>query len=88
MKWPSRIVNIHGFVEFRPTLTMIVDRLEAKSFEIAVFGRVSSGKSLLLNRHIAHRRESDHKRAHPARIRERATIDGVVRGQEPGNFGY
>ncbi|MGH7490259.1 MAG: hypothetical protein ACREMY_32325, partial [bacterium] len=41
----ERIVNTHGFVEFRPTLTMIVDRLEAKSFEIAVFGRVSSGKS-------------------------------------------
>src|ERR1017187_111631 len=39
-------------VEFRTTLEMIVSRLEASSFEIAVFGRVSSGKSSLLN-HIA-----------------------------------
>ena len=28
---------------------MIIDRLETKSFEIALFGRVSSGKSSLLN---------------------------------------
>ena len=33
-------------------LDMIVSRLESSAFEIAVFGRVSSGKSSLLN-HIA-----------------------------------
>jgi GTP-binding protein EngB required for normal cell division len=45
----ERIINERGFVEFRPTLSMIIDRLETKSFEIALFGRVSSGKSSLLN---------------------------------------
>jgi hypothetical protein len=48
----ERIINDHGFVEFRPRLSMIVDRLETNSFEIALFGRVSSGKSSLLNRII------------------------------------
>lgn len=45
----ERVINDHGFVEFRSTLSMIVDRLESKSYEIALFGRVSSGKSSLLN---------------------------------------
>jgi predicted GTPase len=36
-------------VELRPRLSMIVERLESNRFEIAVFGRVSSGKSSLLN---------------------------------------
>jgi GTP-binding protein EngB required for normal cell division len=36
-------------VEFRSKLSMILDRLETRRFEIAVFGRVSSGKSSLLN---------------------------------------
>ncbi len=39
-------------VEFRPALDAIVQRLESPQYEIAVFGRVSSGKSSLLN-HIA-----------------------------------
>jgi GTP-binding protein EngB required for normal cell division len=39
-------------VEFRPALDTIVQRLESPQYEIAVFGRVSSGKSSLLN-HIA-----------------------------------
>ena len=39
-------------MEFRPALEMIVSRLENPSFEVAVFGRVSCGKSSLLN-HIA-----------------------------------
>jgi len=43
------IVTEHGLVEFRSTLSMILDRLEDNSFEIAMFGRVSSGKSSLLN---------------------------------------
>jgi ribosome biogenesis GTPase A len=45
----ERIINDHGLIEFRSTLSMIIDRLESKSFEIAFFGRVNSGKSSLLN---------------------------------------
>lgn len=45
----ERIVNGQGFVEFRPTVSTILDRLESRSFEIALFGRVSSRKSSLLN---------------------------------------
>jgi GTP-binding protein EngB required for normal cell division len=43
------IITEHGLVEFRSTLSMILDRLEDNRFEIAMFGRVSSGKSSLLN---------------------------------------
>src|ERR1035438_7845135 len=46
----DRIINAHGLVELRSTLTNIIARLESTNFEIAVFGRVSSGKSSLLNR--------------------------------------
>jgi GTP-binding protein EngB required for normal cell division len=49
----DRIIADHGLVELRPRLSMIVERLESNRFEIAVFGRVSSGKSSLLN-HILH----------------------------------
>jgi GTP-binding protein EngB required for normal cell division len=45
----DRIITRWGLVEFRPQLDLIVRRLEAPRFEIAVFGRVSSGKSSLLN---------------------------------------
>ena len=45
----ERAIGRHGLVEFRPALRTIIDRLEGDSFEIAVFGRVSSGKSSLLN---------------------------------------
>lgn len=45
----ERIISERGFVELRPTLSMIVERLESERYEIAVFGRVSSGKSSLLN---------------------------------------
>jgi GTP-binding protein EngB required for normal cell division len=45
----ERAINQHGLVEFRPALGTIIDRLETNAFEIAVFGRVSSGKSSLLN---------------------------------------
>jgi len=45
----ERAINQHGLVEFRPALATIIDRLETETFEIAVFGRVSSGKSSLLN---------------------------------------
>ncbi len=45
----ERIVTAHGLVEFRGTLSMLLDRMEGAAFEVGVFGRVSSGKSSLLN---------------------------------------
>ena len=45
----DRIVNENELAEFRATLLNIVEKLESRLFEIAVFGRVSSGKSSLLN---------------------------------------
>jgi GTP-binding protein EngB required for normal cell division len=45
----EHIVARHGLVEFRPALEIIIDRMETKVFEIALFGRVSSGKSSMLN---------------------------------------
>lgn len=45
----ERIIRERGLVEFRPALESILERLESPRFEIAVFGRVSSGKSSLLN---------------------------------------
>lgn len=45
----ERVVTAHGLVEFRNTLTMLLKRMENGAFEIGVFGRVSSGKSSLLN---------------------------------------
>ena len=50
----EQVVSRWQLVEFRPLLDTIVRRLEAPQFEIAVFGRVSSGKSSLLN-HVAGR---------------------------------
>jgi len=49
LKKLETIITEHGLVEFRSTLSVILDRLEDNSFEIAIFGRVSSGKSSLLN---------------------------------------
>jgi GTP-binding protein EngB required for normal cell division/archaellum component FlaC len=49
LKKLESIVSKHGLVEFRSSLAMILDRLEDNGFEVAVFGRVSSGKSSLLN---------------------------------------
>lgn len=45
----GQIVNDRGLVEFRGAIAAILDRAEDRNFEIAVFGRVSSGKSSLLN---------------------------------------
>jgi len=45
----EQVVARRGMVEFRTTIGSILDRLEDHSFEIAVFGRVSSGKSSLLD---------------------------------------
>lgn len=45
----DRIVTEDELAEFRAPLLNLVQRLESPRFEIAVFGRVSSGKSSLLN---------------------------------------
>ncbi len=45
----EQIVTRHHLLEFRPMLDVILSRLESTEFEIAFFGRVSSGKSSLLN---------------------------------------
>jgi hypothetical protein len=45
----EQIVRERGLVEFRAAIAAILDRAEDRSFEIAVFGRVSAGKSSLLN---------------------------------------
>lgn len=49
LKTVERVIMDHGMVEFRSTLSIILDRLEDQRFEIAFFGRVSAGKSSLLN---------------------------------------
>ena len=46
----AQIISHHGLVEFLPALRSIVRKVESHRFEIAVFGRVSSGKSSLINR--------------------------------------
>ncbi len=46
----ERIIREEDLAEFRPSLLRLVEKLETPSFELAVFGRVSSGKSSLLNR--------------------------------------
>jgi GTP-binding protein EngB required for normal cell division len=45
----EEVVTRHGLVEFRPQLELLLRRLENARLEIAVFGRVNSGKSSLLN---------------------------------------
>ncbi|MGA8142473.1 MAG: dynamin family protein [Candidatus Acidiferrales bacterium] len=45
----EKIVEERGLVEFRSGIAAILDRAEDRTFEIAVFGRVSAGKSSLLN---------------------------------------
>jgi len=45
----EQVVRNRGLVEFRSSIAAVLDRAEDQSFEIAVFGRVSAGKSSLLN---------------------------------------
>lgn len=45
----ANIIDRNGLTEFRPTITMLLDRAEETALEIAIFGRVSTGKSSLLN---------------------------------------
>jgi len=43
------MIDRQALTEFRPTISMLLDRVEDTALEIAVFGRVSTGKSSLLN---------------------------------------
>jgi GTP-binding protein EngB required for normal cell division len=45
----ERVITAHGLIELRGALVMLLERLENHVFEIGIFGRVSSGKSSLLN---------------------------------------
>jgi len=45
----ERIISSYGLTELRAPLGSLIDRAACPVFEIAVFGRVSSGKSSLLN---------------------------------------
>jgi hypothetical protein len=45
----GRVISDRGLVELRPRLATIVERMESDRYEIAIFGRVSAGKSSLLN---------------------------------------
>lgn len=45
----EEIVTRHGLVEFRSRIASLAGRLEDNNLEIALFGRVSTGKSSLLN---------------------------------------
>ncbi len=46
----DQVIREADLHEFRPSLMRLVEKLERPAFELAVFGRVSSGKSSLLNR--------------------------------------
>ena len=48
----AAIVDRHGLIEFRAPLSRLVEKIETPAYEIAFFGRVSAGKSSLLNRII------------------------------------
>jgi GTP-binding protein EngB required for normal cell division len=45
----EQLVTRHGLVEFRSRIDLLASRLEDNNLEVALFGRVSSGKSSLLN---------------------------------------
>ncbi len=45
----ERVISAYGLTELRAPLEVLLDRASSPSFEIAVFGRVSAGKSSLLN---------------------------------------
>ena len=48
----ARIVDAHDLVQFRPSLAALGERFATRDIEIAVFGRVNSGKSSLLNQRL------------------------------------
>jgi GTP-binding protein EngB required for normal cell division len=49
LKEIEQVVRERALVEFRPAIAAILDRAEDQVLEVAVFGRVSAGKSALLN---------------------------------------
>lgn len=49
LKELARVIAAHGLVALRPAIERLVEQAASDSYEIAVFGRVSSGKSSLLN---------------------------------------
>jgi len=49
IKTIEEVIGAHGLVELRPSLGALIERLESSNYEVAVFGRVNSGKSSLLN---------------------------------------
>ena len=49
LQFIEEIVTRHGLVEFRSRIDLLTSRLEDNNLEVALFGRVSSGKSSLLN---------------------------------------
>jgi GTP-binding protein EngB required for normal cell division len=49
LKSIEAVVTRHGLVEFRSRISSLAARLEDNNLEVALFGRVSSGKSSLLN---------------------------------------
>jgi GTP-binding protein EngB required for normal cell division len=49
LQFLEQIVTRNGLVEFRPRIDALAARLEDDNFEVALFGRVSCGKSSLLN---------------------------------------
>lgn len=50
----ERVIDKYGLVEFRPLLSTILQAFEEQRFEMAVFGRVNTGKSSLLNHVLGH----------------------------------
>ena len=46
----EEVITKYGLVEFRSRLVTILDTLQRRGLELGVFGRVSTGKSSLLNR--------------------------------------
>lgn len=48
----NQIVERYELAQFRAQLLDLAEKLESRQFEIAIFGRVSSGKSTLLNRFL------------------------------------
>ncbi len=49
LKELERVITAHGLVELRASIESLTERAAAPRLEIAVFGRVNSGKSSLLN---------------------------------------
>lgn len=50
LKQLNAMIERHSLIEFRASLSQLIERMEYPAYEIAFFGRVSAGKSSLLNR--------------------------------------